>query len=165
MKALLARHPRTTIIWAHIGLGRIVHPVQASATEPPTQRNPNHGVIVEQILSDPKLRHVYFDISWDEVAKYLLATPETTRRAAAMINRYPDRFLFGSDVVAPKDTAQYYAVFNSYGPLWQLLTPGGQREGAQGKLRAVVRRRPRPGAGMGEGAEIGSRNPCLRRSS
>ena len=29
MKALLKRHPRTTIIWAHVGLGRIVHPVQA----------------------------------------------------------------------------------------------------------------------------------------
>jgi len=122
MKALLARHRKTTIIWAHIGLGRIVQPVQASASESPTQRNPNHGVIVEQILSDPKLRHVYFDISWDEVAKYLLATPEITRRSADMINRYPDRFLFGSDVVAPKDTTQYYAVFNSYRPLWQLLT-------------------------------------------
>ncbi len=31
MKALLRRHPKTTIIWAHVGLGRIVHPVQASA--------------------------------------------------------------------------------------------------------------------------------------
>ena len=120
---------------------------------------------MEQILSDPTLRHVYFDISWDEVAKYLLATPETTRRAAAMINRYPDRFLFGSDVVAPKDTAQYFAVFESYGPLWAAAHPGGEREGAQGKLRAAVRRRPRPGAGMGEGAEIGGRDPCLRRSS
>jgi hypothetical protein len=28
MKALLRRHPKTTIIWAHVGLGRIVHPVQ-----------------------------------------------------------------------------------------------------------------------------------------
>ena len=28
MKDLLARHPKTSIIWAHTGLGRIVHPVQ-----------------------------------------------------------------------------------------------------------------------------------------
>src|SRR6187455_1058845 len=27
MKALLKRHPRTRIIWAHMGLGRVVHPV------------------------------------------------------------------------------------------------------------------------------------------
>ena len=123
MKALLRRHPKSTIIWAHMGLGRVVRPVQASASAPAAERNPNHGVIVEGILSDPTLRHVYFDISWDEVAKYLLATPETTRRAAALIDRYPDRFLFGSDVVAPRDTAQYYAVFEMYRPLWHQLKP------------------------------------------
>src|SRR6188474_2019125 len=123
MKALLRRHPKTTIIWAHMGLGRIVHPVQASGSAPATERNPNHAVIVEGILSDPTLRHVYFDISWDEVAKYLLSSPEVTRRAAEVMNRYPDRFLFGSDVVAPKDPAQYFAVFDSYKPLWALLTP------------------------------------------
>ena len=30
MKALLKRHPQTTIIWAHMGLGRVVHPAAAS---------------------------------------------------------------------------------------------------------------------------------------
>jgi predicted TIM-barrel fold metal-dependent hydrolase len=123
MKALLRRHPKTTIIWAHMGLGRIVHPVQASGSAPATERNPNHATIVEGILADTTLRHVYFDISWDEVAKYILSSPEVTRRSAALLNRYSDRFLFGSDVVAPKDTTQYYAVFESYRPLWALLTP------------------------------------------
>jgi predicted TIM-barrel fold metal-dependent hydrolase len=137
MKALLRRHPKTTIIWAHVGLGRIVHPVQASATAPANERNPNQGVIVEGILSDPTLRHVYFDISWDEVAKYLLATPETTRRSANMINRYPDRFLFGSDVVAPRDTTQYFAVFNSYGPLWKLLTPEASEKVRKGNYERL----------------------------
>ncbi len=146
MKALLRRHPKTTIIWAHIGLGRIVHPVQASATEPPTQRNPNHGVIVEQILSDPKLRHVYFDISWDEVAKYLLATPEVTRRSAAMINRYPDRFLFGSDVVAPRTPPSTTRCSTMYRPLWDLLTPEASekvRKGNYERLFDAGRRRVR----------------------
>jgi hypothetical protein len=115
----------------------VVHPVQASATTPAGERNPNQGVIVEGILSDPKLRHVYFDISWDEVAKYLLATPETTRRSAAMINRYPDRFLFGSDVVAPRDTTQYYAVFNSYRPLWDLLTPEASEKVRKGNYERL----------------------------
>jgi hypothetical protein len=145
-KDLLRRHPKTTIIWAHIGLGRVVHPVQASGTAPVSERNPNQGVIVEGILADPTLRHVYFDISWDEVAKYLLATPETTRRAAAMINRYPDRFLFGSDVVAPRDTAQYFAVFDSYQPLWALLTPEASmkvRRGNYQRLFDAARQRVR----------------------
>jgi amidohydrolase family protein len=123
MIALLRRHPKTTIIWAHMGLGRIVRPVQASASAPATERNPNHAVIVQQILADSTLRHVYFDISWDEVAKYILSGPDITRRVAELFNKYPDRFLFGTDVVAPKDTTQYYAVFESYKPLWALLTP------------------------------------------
>ena len=146
MKALLRRHSKTTIIWAHVGLGRVVHPVQASGTAPVTERNPNQGLIVEGILSDPTLRHVYFDISWDEVAKYLLATPGTTRRSAAMINRYPDRFLFGSDVVAPRDTTQYFAVFNSYRPLWALLTPAASekvRKGNYERLFDAARQRVR----------------------
>jgi hypothetical protein len=123
MIALLRRHPKTTIIWAHMGLGRIVRPVQASASAPATERNPNHAVIVQQILADSTLRHVYFDISWDEVAKYILSGPDVTRRVAELFDKYPDRFLFGTDVVAPKDTTQYYAVFESYKPLWALLTP------------------------------------------
>ena len=73
MKALLARHSKTTIIWAHMGLGRIVRPVQASASASATERNANQAAIVEGILSDARFSHVYFDISWDEVAKYILS--------------------------------------------------------------------------------------------
>ena len=47
-------------------------------------------------------------------------------------------------------TTKYYAVFESYRPLWALLTPDASAEGAQGKLRAAVRRRA-PGAGCAHG--------------
>jgi len=137
MKALLARHSKTTIIWAHMGLGRIVRPVQASASASATERNANQAAIVEGILSDARFSHVYFDISWDEVAKYILSSPEITRRAADVMNRYPDRFLFGSDVVAPKDTTQYYAVFNSYQPLWSLLTPEASEKVRKGNYERL----------------------------
>ena len=140
MKAVLRRHPRTSIIWAHIGLGRVVHPVQASGNTPVGERNPNHGTIVEEILSDSTLRHVAFDISWDEVAKYLLSTPDVTRRSATMINRYSDRFVFGSDVVAPKDSAQYYAVFDSYRPLFALLTPDASLKVRKGNYERLFDR-------------------------
>ena len=76
----------------------------------------------------------------------LLATPETTRRAATLIDRYPDRFLFGSDVVAPRDTAQYYAVFEMYRPLWALLTPEASekvRKGNYERLFDAARQRVR----------------------
>jgi len=121
MKALLKRHPRTNIIWAHVGLGRIVHPVEVSAEA--AQRNPSQVELVESMLTDPALSHVNFDISWDEVAKYAVATPESIARVSAMLNRYPTRFLFGTDTVAPASPAPYYAVFDIWAPVWKQLTP------------------------------------------
>ena len=109
MKSLLARHPETTVIWAHTGMGRGVRPVT------------NHAATIEAILKDPRFNHVYFDISWDEVAKYLLTSPESLRIAADLINRYPDRFLFGTDEVAPDSQEKYLRVYMQYGPLWSLL--------------------------------------------
>ena len=120
MKSLLKRHPKTSIIWAHIGLGRIVHPVRASVES--AERNPSQVQIVESMLNDPTLSHVSFDISWDEVAKYAVATPEATTRVVNILNRYPDRFLFGTDTVAPASPEPYYAVYDLWMPVWRQLT-------------------------------------------
>jgi predicted TIM-barrel fold metal-dependent hydrolase len=120
MKALLKRHPRTSIIWAHVGLGRIVHPVQVSAEA--AQRPPTQLEIVETMLKDPALSHVSFDISWDEVAKYAVATPQSIARVVTILNRYPDRFLFGTDTVAPAGPEPYYAVYDIWTPVWRQLT-------------------------------------------
>ncbi|HEU4624526.1 MAG TPA: amidohydrolase family protein [Steroidobacteraceae bacterium] len=129
MKDLLRRHPGTTIIWAHMGLGRVVHPVQSSGSAPATERAPGQmAAIVGDIVKDPSLRHVYFDISWDEVAKYVIADPQITARAAAFLNDYPDRFLFGTDEVAPKDQQQYLKVYVMYEPLWKQLTPDAREK-------------------------------------
>ena len=115
MRALFRRHPETTIIWAHTGMGRVVRPIK------------NHAATLAAILADPQFSHVYFDISWDEVAKYIVATPESTRIAADLINRYPDRFLFGTDEVAPTDQSEYTKVYYQYGPLWKSLNPEASR--------------------------------------
>jgi len=122
MKAVLKRHPGTTIIWAHVGLGRIVHPAEYGTTSS-GERSSAHTSIAEDILSDPAYSHVYFDISWDEVAKYIVATPQTVQNSARIMNKFPDRFLFGTDVVAPPDQDFYLAVYNMYAPLWKALTP------------------------------------------
>lgn len=123
MKALLKRHPNTTIIWAHIGLGRVVSPVQQLATAAPSERNQSYMQIVEGMLTDPALKHVCFDISWDEVAKYLSFTPNSLQNTLTILNRYPDRFLFGTDVVAPASPEMYYAVYRKYDALWRNLDP------------------------------------------
>ncbi len=142
-KALLARHPDTTIIWAHTGLGRVVQPVA------------EHLQMVEEILSDPDLQHVYFDISWDEVAKYVVATTQATKLTAALLEKYPDRFLMGSDNVALTDPKASFAVFEQYRPLWNSLTPETSRkvrkenfarlfDAAATKVRAWEKANPAP---------------------
>ena len=125
MKAVLKKHQHTTIIWAHTGMGRVVRPVK------------NHAAQLAEILSDPQFSHVYFDISWNEVAKYLLATPESTRIAADLINRYPDRFLFGTDEVAPQNQEQYLRVYYQYQPLWKLLNENARRKVLKGNYEQI----------------------------
>jgi predicted TIM-barrel fold metal-dependent hydrolase len=122
---LFRRHPQTTVIWAHIGLGRVVHPVRDQIW------------IVEYALNDPALAHVHFDISWDEVAKYLVASPETIEKTAEMINGHPDRFLFGTDEVAPKDQASYLKVYDMYAPLLAKLTPEARQKLLKGNYERL----------------------------
>jgi len=110
MKTVVKRHSNATIIWAHTGVGRVVRPIKDHAA--------NLGVI----LRDPAFRHVYFDISWDEVAKYIVSSPEATMIMASLIERYPDRFLFGTDEVAPSSESTYFRVFQRYQPLWNSLS-------------------------------------------
>ena len=134
MRDLFLRHPKTTIIWAHIGVGRVVRPVEDQIG------------IVEKALNNPALKHLYFDISWDEAAKYVVATPESIRRGADLINRFPDRFLFGTDEVGPTDQAKYLKTYDLYAPLFAQLTPEASEKVRKGNYERIfdqARRRVR----------------------
>jgi hypothetical protein len=134
MQALIKRHPKTTIIWAHTGMGRVVRPVKA------------HAATLDSMLSDPAFNHLYFDISWTEVAKYIVATPESTQITANLINRHPDRFLFGTDEVAPSNQETYLKVYYQYDPLWKALTPHASEQVRKGNYERIfdnARRRVR----------------------
>jgi len=109
MKTVLKKHPQTTIIWAHTGIGRVVRPIR------------NHAANIAEILRDPAFSHVNFDISWNELAKYIVASPEATKITAELIKQYPDRFLFGTDEVAPATQEAYLGTYRMYAPLWALL--------------------------------------------
>ena len=137
IKDLLRRHPGATIIWAHTGLGRVVHPPQSEASAGAAERPGNHLEIVRTMLEDPGLRHLNFDISWDEVAKYAVATPESIQRVAALLNEYPDRFLFGTDEVAPSDQQKYLKVYFMYDPIWKLLTPEAREKVKRGNYERL----------------------------
>jgi len=74
-------------------------------------------------VNDPTLSHVYYDISWDEVAKYAIATPESVRRTVTAFNSHPEKFLFGTDNVAPADQETQLRVYHLWDPIWAQLTP------------------------------------------
>jgi hypothetical protein len=135
MKALLKRHPKTSIIWAHMGLGRIVHPVSTSVGA--AERSPGQLGIVETMIQDPELKHVSFDISWDEVAKYAVASPEAISRAAAILNKHPERFLFGTDTVAPAGPEPYFGVFDMWAPVWKLLSADASQKVRRGTYERI----------------------------
>jgi len=116
MKALVRRHPNTTIIWAHTGVGRIVRPVK------------NHAATLAAMLADPAFANLYFDISWDLVARYVVASSESVRITADLINRFPDRFVFGTDAVAPANATAYLTTNTLYAPLWAALSPDARRK-------------------------------------
>jgi predicted TIM-barrel fold metal-dependent hydrolase len=134
MRALVARHPRTQIIWAHTGVGRVVRPVA------------RHIAMLETLLREAALSNLSFDISWDEVAKYIVASDTTIAIMASLVNRYPDRFLFGSDVVAPENPGQYYRVIDIYRPFLDRLTPAARAQLLRGnyeRLFGAARQRVR----------------------
>ncbi len=111
MKALVKRHPDTPIIWAHVGLGRIVHPIH------------DQVAVLDAMLQDPAMKNLYFDISWDEVAKYITSSDTAIARTVRLIEKYPDRFLFGTDNVAPATQEKHLKVYHMYAPLWKALKP------------------------------------------
>lgn len=119
------RHPGAKIIWAHIGVGRIVNPVKDQAS------------LVRKICEDPTLSHINFDISWDEVAKYILKTDESLQITADLINDYPDRFLYGSDNVASPDQKTYLSVYEMYKPLFDKLTPDAREKLKKGNYKRL----------------------------
>jgi hypothetical protein len=80
---------------------------------------------------------VYIDISWTEVAKYITATPETIANTAAVINKHPDRFIMGTDEVAPQDQASYLKIMDMYKPLLEKLTPDARQKLLRGNYERL----------------------------
>ena len=120
---LLQRHPNSVVIWAHAGVGRIVRPLK------------EHLPLMERALA--QLKNFFVDLSWTELAKYTVETPESTAAMADLINRYPDRFLFGTDEVAPADQQSYLKIVDMYQPLFARLTPDAKQKLLKGNYERL----------------------------
>jgi len=125
LKDVFRRHPDASIIWAHVGLGRIVNPVKDQIT------------FIKEMCEDPTLSHVNFDISWDEVAKYITKTDTSLSATAELFNQFPDRFIFGTDNVASANQEIYLKPYYMYDPLWEKLTPEAREKIKKGNYQRL----------------------------
>lgn len=128
MKHLCKGSPKTTVYWAHTGLGRFVTPA------------PDHLRVVSEILD--ACPNWYADLSWDLVQNYMVepkpGMPSLDEWATFVI-KYQDRLLWGSDTVIftrnkiddkgkpvmgrEMPVAEYRAVMDILKPLWQKIGP------------------------------------------
>ena len=84
--------------------------------------------------------------------------PSRSQRAADMINKYPDRFLFGTDDGGADGPGDVPAGLRHVRAALGAADARGEREGPQGQLRADLRRGPAQGPRVGEGATSSSRH-------
>ncbi len=127
---LVRDHPETTIVWAHAGLGRFVEPV------------PGYVEMLETVLHDGRYAHLHLDLSWDVVARQVADDPAWAR----LVNRFPDRFLIGSDSVVPAQSDAYLRNLTAWNDLLERLDPRANhavRIGNYERLFERARRRVR----------------------
>ncbi len=106
LEKLFSRSKKTTIIWAHTGLGRFV------------KQRADHTLYIEQLAQNHS--NLYFDISWDLVAQQVNQDQGTLARWTALFQKFPKRFLFGSDTVSPTNV-KYKRNLAVYQPIWDSL--------------------------------------------
>ena len=137
MKALLKRHPKTTIIWAHVGLGRIVHPVRSSA-EAAGAQSPTQLEIVEAMLTDPALA--------PRELRHLVGRGRQVRGRVAGVDRARRRDAQHATPIASCSAptpwrrpapAPYFAVFDMWAPVWRLLTPEASLKVRKGNYERI----------------------------
>jgi hypothetical protein len=75
--------------------GAFSRPTQDEPTTDRADRSPAYQQIIEQLLSDPRLSHLYFDISWDEVAKYVVQTREIEKARGRRLQSISGPVLLG----------------------------------------------------------------------
>jgi predicted TIM-barrel fold metal-dependent hydrolase len=86
----LRNHPHTRFIWAHAGSSMEIHRHQS-------QMDFLLPVLTRLLEDYPNL---YVDLSWSVLEPYLLDDKGVPRKAwVALVERYPERFMLGSDVV------------------------------------------------------------------
>lgn len=93
LEAALAKNPATAFIWAHAGA--------AASLERYQRELPFLIGEVERLLEQHD--NLWIDLSWTIVDDYLLHDDKPSAAWGALVQRYPERFVIGSDVLGTFD--------------------------------------------------------------
>ncbi len=123
----LRNHPHTRFIWAHAGSSMEIHRHQ-------TQMDFLLPVLTRLLEDYPNL---YVDLSWSVLKPYLLDEQDVPRKAwLALVERYPTRFMLGSDVVGRFDSLG--EEMDSFRPFLDALPEDVARRLAKDNFLAVL---------------------------
>lgn len=127
----LRNHPHVRFIWAHAGSSMEIHRHQTKLDFLlPT---------LERLLAD--YPNLYIDLSWSVLEPYLLdADGKPDRRWLALVERHPERFMLGSDVVGRFDGLGDY--LSTYRPFLDALPEPVAHKVARDNFLAVLPRKP-----------------------
>jgi predicted TIM-barrel fold metal-dependent hydrolase len=128
----LRNHPHVRFIWAHAGTSMEIHRHQ--------KRLDFLLPTLERLLE--AYPNLYIDLSWSVLKPYLLdkdGTPD--RQWLALVERYPERFMLGSDVVGRFDGLGDY--LTAFAPFLDALPEAVARKVARDNFLAVLPRKHR----------------------
>lgn len=129
----LRNHPHVRFIWAHGGTSKEIHRHQ-------TRLDFLHDTLARLLADYPNL---YIDLSWTMHDPYLLdANGKPRANWLKLVERFPDRFMLGSDVVGRFNGLGGY--LKVYEPFLDALPEAVARKVARDNFLAVLPRKHRP---------------------
>lgn len=127
LEQALAAHPQTRFIWAHAGTSMELHRHQ--------EKLEFLFEVVEQLLET--YPNLYIDLSWTMLEPYLLdAKGKPDPAWVALVERHPDRFMLGSDVVGRFDSLEQGMA--AFAPFLDALSADTARRVARDNFLAIL---------------------------
>ena len=122
LKEILQKHRKTTFLWAHAGIMRNIVIADLPA-------------VLDEMLSQNK--NLYIDLSFVVLENYIMAEGAPAKDWIELIEKYPNRFLFGTD-----DLGSYknFTDVKKYIPLLDALKPETAQKFASKNLEFLVNR-------------------------
>ena len=121
IEGAVKKHPKTRIIWCHAGVSRRI--------DVPTLTNE----VQRMLTSYPNL---YIDLSWVVFETYLVQNGHPVQKWVDLIEKFPTRFMIGSDKVGKFDN--YHEEMQKYYVLLDALKPETARRVAHDNFLSVL---------------------------